>query len=206
MRQIPTVPDTLLRIRDLAVAFGGDSGRQRALDGVSFDIGRGETLCLVGESGCGKTVTAKTILRVLGQNAFIESGIIDYRRTDGSRLDLAALPERDRRLRSIRGNEISMIYQEPMSAMSSMYTVGNQISEVLIRHRRCSRAEARRAAVAAMGSVGIPEPGAALRRLYLRAVGRPAAAGHDRPGAGVRAASARPRMNRPRLWTSPRRP
>ena len=158
MRQIPTAPDTLLRIRDLAVAFGGDSGRQRALDGVSFDIRRGETVCLVGESGCGKTVTAKTILRVLGQNAFIESGIVDYRRTDGSRLDLAALPEQDRRLRSIRGNEISMIYQEPMSAMSSMYTVGNQISEVLIRHRRCSRAEARRAAVATMGSVGIPEP------------------------------------------------
>ena len=158
MRQIPTAPDTLLRIRDLAVAFGGDSGRQRALDGVSFDIRRGETVCLVGESGCGKTVTAKTILRVLGQNAFIESGIVDYRRADGSRLDLAALPERDRHLRSIRGNEISMIYQEPMSAMSSMYTVGNQISEVLIRHRRCSRAEARRAAVATMGSVGIPEP------------------------------------------------
>ena len=158
MRQTPTVPETLLGIRDLAVAFGGDSGRQRALDGVSFDIRRGETVCLVGESGCGKTVTAKTILRVLGQNAFIEAGMVDYRRADGSRLDLAALPERDRRLRSIRGNEISMIYQEPMSAMSSMYTVGNQISEVLIRHRRCSRAEARRAAIATMESVGIPEP------------------------------------------------
>ena len=152
------MPETLLGIRDLAVAFAGDSGRQRALDGVSFDIRRGETVCLVGESGCGKTVTAKTILRVLGQNAFIEAGMVDYRRADGSRLDLAALPERDRRLRSIRGNEISMIYQEPMSAMSSMYTVGNQISEVLIRHRRCSRAEARRAAIATMGSVGMPEP------------------------------------------------
>ena len=158
MRRTPTVPETLLGIRDLAVAFGGDSGRQRALDGVSFDIRRGETVCLVGESGCGKTVTAKTILRVLGQNAFIEAGMVDYRRADGSRLDLAALPERDRRLRSIRGNEISMIYQEPMSAMSSMYTVGNQISEVLIRHRRYSRAEARRAAIATMESVGIPEP------------------------------------------------
>ena len=152
------MPETLLGIRDLAVAFGGDSGRQRALDGVSFDIRRGETVCLVGESGCGKTVTAKTILRVLGQNAFIEAGTVDYLRDDGSRLDLAALPERDRHLRSIRGNEISMIYQEPMSAMSSMYTVGNQISEVLIRHRRCSRAEARRIAIATMGSVGIPEP------------------------------------------------
>ncbi len=152
------MPETLLGIRDLAVAFGGDSGRQRALDGVSFDIRRGETVCLVGESGCGKTVTAKTILRVLGRNAFIEAGVVDYRRDDGCRLDLAALPENDRHLMSIRGNEISMIYQEPMSAMSSMYTVGNQISEVLIRHRRCSRAEARRAAVATMGSVGIPEP------------------------------------------------
>ena len=152
------MPETLLGIRDLAVAFGGEGGRQRALDGVSFDIRRGETVCLVGESGCGKTVTAKTILRVLGQNAFIEAGMVDYRRADGSRLDLAALPERDRHLRSIRGNEISMIYQEPMSAMSSMYTVGNQISEVLIRHRRCSRAVARRVAVATMGSVGIPEP------------------------------------------------
>jgi len=158
MRQTPTAPETLLRIRDLAVAFGSDAGRQRALDGVSFAIGRGETVCLVGESGCGKTVTAKTILRVLGQNAFIEAGTVDYLRADGSRVDLAALPERDRRLQSIRGNEISMIYQEPMSAMSSMYTVGNQISEVLVRHRRCSRREARRAAIATMGSVGIPDP------------------------------------------------
>ena len=158
MRQTPTGPDPLLRIRDLAVAFGGDAGRQRALDGVSFAIGRGETVCLVGESGCGKTVTAKTILRVLGQNAFIEAGTVDYLRADGSRVDLAALPERDRRLQSIRGNEISMIYQEPMSAMSSMYTVGNQISEVLVRHRRCARAEARRAAIATMESVGIPDP------------------------------------------------
>ncbi len=158
MRQTRTAPEMLLQIRDLAVAFGGDAGRQRALDGVNFAIGRAETVCLVGESGCGKTVTAKTILRVLGQNAFIEAGTVDYLRADGSRVDLAALPERDRRLQSIRGNEISMIYQEPMSAMSSMYTVGNQISEVLVRHRRCSRREARRAAIATMGSVGIPDP------------------------------------------------
>ena len=148
----------LLRVRDLAVAFDTDSGRLRALDGVSFAIGDGETVCLVGESGCGKTVTAKTILRVLSQNAAIEAGTMDYRCADGSRVDLASLPERDRRLRSIRGNEISMIYQEPMSAMSSMYTVGNQIAEVLVRHRRCSKAEARRATIDTMRDVGIPDP------------------------------------------------
>ncbi len=158
MRQTRTAPEPLLRVRDLAVAFDTDSGRQRALDGLSFAIGHGETVCLVGESGCGKTVTAQTILRVLGPNAFIEAGMIDYLRADGSRVDLASLAERDRQLRSIRGNEISMIYQEPMSAMSSMYTIGNQISEVLVRHRRCSRADARRAAIATMDNVGIPEP------------------------------------------------
>ena len=158
MRQTRTAPEPLLRVRDLAVAFDTDTGRQRALDGLSFAIGHGETVCLVGESGCGKTVTAQTILRVLGPNAFIEAGMIDYLRADGSRVDLASLAERDRRLRSIRGNEISMIYQEPMSAMSSMYTIGNQISEVLVRHRRCSRADARRAAIATMDNVGIPEP------------------------------------------------
>ena len=158
MRQTRTVPELLLRVRDLAVAFDTDTGRQRALDGLSFAIGHGETVCLVGESGCGKTVTAQTILRVLSQNACIEAGMIDYLRADGSRVDLASLAERDRQLRSIRGNEISMIYQEPMSAMSSMYTIGNQISEVLVRHRRCSRADARRAAIATMDNVGIPEP------------------------------------------------
>ena len=148
----------LLRVRDLAVAFDTAAGRLRALDGVSFAVGHGETVCLVGESGCGKTVTAKTILRVLSQNAVIESGTVDYRCADGGRVDLVSLPERDRRLRSIRGNEIAMIYQEPMSAMSAMYTVGNQIAEVLVRHRRCSKSEARRAAIATMRDVGIPDP------------------------------------------------
>ena len=158
MRQTRTAPETLLRVRDLTVAFDTDSGRLRALDGVSFAIGDGETVCLVGESGCGKTVTAKTILRVLNQNAVIEAGTVDYRCADGDRVDLASLAERDRRLRSIRGNEVSMIYQEPMSAMSAMYTVGNQIAEVLVRHRRCSKAEARRATIATMRDVGIPDP------------------------------------------------
>jgi len=158
MRQTRTMPEMLLRVRDLAVAFDTDSGRQRALDGVSFAIGHGETVCLVGESGCGKTVTAKTILRVLNRNAVIESGMVGYRCADGGRVDLALLPERDRRLRSIRGNEISMIYQEPMSAMSAMYTVGNQIAEVLVRHRRCSATEARHASIATMRDVGIPDP------------------------------------------------
>jgi len=158
MRQTRTAPEMLLRVRDLAVAFDTDSGRQRALDGLSFAIGHGETTCLVGESGCGKTVTAQTIVRVLGHNAVIEAGTIDYLRADGSRIDLASVAERDRQLRAIRGNEISMIYQEPMSAMSSMYTVGNQIAEVLVRHRRCRKADARRAAIATMASVGIPEP------------------------------------------------
>ena len=158
MRQTRTAPEMLLRARDLAVAFDTDSGRLRALDGVSFAIGHGETVCLVGESGCGKTVTAKTILRVLSQNAVIESGMVDYRCADGARVDLASLPERDRRLRSIRGNEVAMIYQEPMSAMSAMYTVGNQIAEVLVRHRRCGKKEARRVAIAAMRDVGIPDP------------------------------------------------
>ena len=157
MRQTRTAPE-MLRVRDLAVAFDTDSGRQRALDGVSFAVEHGETVCLVGESGCGKTVTAKTILRVLSHNAVIESGTVDYRCSDGGRVDLASLPERDRRLRSIRGNEISMIYQEPMSAMSPMYTVGNQIAEVLVRHRRCSNTEARRASIATMRDVGIPDP------------------------------------------------
>ena len=92
MRQTRTAPETLLRVRDLTVAFDTDSGRLRALDGVSFAIGDGETVCLVGESGCGKTVTAKTILRVLNQNAVIEvrHGGLPVRRW-GPRVDLASL-------------------------------------------------------------------------------------------------------------------
>lgn len=158
MPQTPTQSDPLLSVQNLSVSFTGEGGAVQALAKVSFDMRAGETLCLVGESGCGKSLTARSILRVLDRNARIDGGQMLLRTGAGDRLDLAALPERDPRLARLRGNEVSMIYQEPMSALSTMYTIGNQITEGLIHHHRLSRREARTEAIRVMEQVGLPDP------------------------------------------------
>ncbi|RMH22283.1 MAG: ABC transporter ATP-binding protein [Gemmatimonadetes bacterium] len=143
----------LLEIRDLRAYFHTDQGVARAVDGVSFDVREGETLGLVGESGCGKTVTSLSVMGLLPQPpGRIEAG--SSIRFAGEELVGAG----ERRLRSLRGNEIAMIFQEPMTSLNPVYPVGDQIAEALRLHRGMTRAEARARTVELLAEVGIPEP------------------------------------------------
>jgi len=143
--------DTVLKVDNLRTHFRTLDGIVRAVDGVSFEVGKGETLGVVGESGCGKSVTAMTILRLLAMPpASIESGEIWY----GDR-DLLKLSERE--MRSIRGNDISMIFQEPMTSLNPVLTVGRQIGESIELHQGATKKEALDKAVTALDLVGIPE-------------------------------------------------
>jgi len=142
----------LLRVRDLVTSFRTESGRVRAVGGVSFDVPEGANVGLVGESGCGKSVTALSILRLLpSPPAEIEKGAILL---DGQ--NLLALSEAE--MRKIRGNDISMIFQEPMTSLNPVYTVGAQIVEAVRLHQDKSRKEAWDHAVSMLRVVGIPSP------------------------------------------------
>jgi peptide/nickel transport system ATP-binding protein len=141
----------LLRVRDLVTTFRSDSSVVRAVDGVSFDVPEGATVALVGESGCGKSVTALSILRLLSPPGRIESGVVEL---EGR--DLLALPEPE--MRRVRGNVAAMIFQEPMTSLNPVYAVGWQIAEGYRLHRKKSRKEARGRAVELLRLVGIPEP------------------------------------------------
>ena len=147
----------LIAIDNLSVDFALHKHTIRVVDGISLDIPRGKTLCLVGESGCGKSVTAKALLRVIEQPGFIASGKIVLDGADGP-TDIAALAENDKRLRAIRGGEIAMIHQEPMSFLSPLYTIGNQISEGLTLHGKIGKAEARKIGIETLRQVGMPDP------------------------------------------------
>jgi microcin C transport system ATP-binding protein len=141
----------LLDVRGLRISFGG----KEVVHGIDFDIAQGEKLALVGESGSGKTVTALSLLRLV-QNADI-SGVASFAGEGGAPArDLLSLPERQ--LRGIRGKEIAMIFQEPMTALNALYSVGDQIAEVLELHEGMSKRDAREAAVQLLADTGIPEP------------------------------------------------
>ena len=144
--------DELLRIENLRTFFYGEAGVARAVDGVSFAIGAGETVGLVGESGCGKSVTALSVLRLVRPPGRIEAGsriLFDGR-------DLVTIEERE--LRAVRGARIAMVFQEPMTALNPVFTVGEQIAEVVRIHAHASRRDAWQRAVEMLQIVGIPAP------------------------------------------------
>jgi oligopeptide/dipeptide ABC transporter ATP-binding protein len=143
--------ETLLTVRDLRTHFPTEDGLVRAVDGVSFRIRRGETFALVGESGCGKSQTAFSILRILQRPGRIAGGSIHLGRTE-----LTALGERQ--MRDLRGGQISMIFQEPMSSLNPVFTCGSQIVEAIRLHQKVAGADARRIAVDLLAKVGIPDP------------------------------------------------
>jgi peptide/nickel transport system ATP-binding protein len=144
--------DVVLSVRDLRTQFFTRDGVVRAVDGVSFDLKRGETLCIVGESGCGKSVTALSILGLIPQGAGrIVGGSIKFEGTE-----LTALPERE--MRRIRGNRISMIFQEPMTSLNPVLTVGDQIAETLQIHQNLDRRTAWKRAIEMLELVRIAEP------------------------------------------------
>jgi peptide/nickel transport system ATP-binding protein len=146
------MPGPLLTVRDLVVSFRTDQGRVRAVDGVSFDVPRGKTLGLVGESGSGKSVTALSLMGLLPKpHATVERGSIVL---DG--LDLTRASER--MLRTVRGKRIAMIFQEPMTSLNPVLTVGDQIVEAVRAHQTLSRTQARKQAIDLLKRVGIPAP------------------------------------------------
>lgn len=147
----------LLSVRDLKTYFMMDEGVVKAVDGVSFDVHAGKVFGIVGESGCGKTVTMKAVLRVVEPPGRIVGGSILLRRGD-ELIDLAGLAANGKQMRSIRGAEISLIPQEPMASFSPVHTIGNQIVETIMLHRPVRKAEARRIAVQLLRDVGIPMP------------------------------------------------
>ena len=148
----------LLQIEQLRAHIYLDEGVVQAVNGVSLELERGQTLALVGESGAGKSVVAQSILRILPDNAKIEGGRILFSRNGDPPMDLAQLPPDGNRMQAIRGDAIGMIFQEPMTSLSPVHTIGDQIGETVRLHRGATRSAARLAAVDALGAVGFPDP------------------------------------------------
>jgi len=152
----PEAAATLLSVRDLSVSFDTEGGTLRALDHLSFDLPRGRSIALVGESGCGKSVTAQAILRLItSPPGHIDGGEIFLEGTD-----LLKLPERA--MREVRGGKIGMVFQDPMTALNPVYTVAFQLMEAIRLHRPVSRSQARRMAIEGLKRVGFPDPEARI--------------------------------------------
>ena len=153
----------ILSVRNLKTYFHQDEGVVRAVDGASFDLHPGKTLGIVGESGCGKSVTARSILRIVERPGRIESGEIILRRPRGDgrgveAIDLVKLDPHGRQIRAIRGGEIALIFQEPMTSFSAFHTVGNQMIEAIRLHSDLTKRQARARAIDLLRMVGIPRP------------------------------------------------
>src|SRR5437899_1504080 len=153
----------LLSVRNLKTYFPQDEGLVKAVDGVSFDLYPGVTLGIVGESGCGKSVTARSILRIVDRPGRIVEGEIHFRRSPSNGagadvVDLAKLEPNGAEMRAIRGAEIALIFQEPMSSFSPVHSVGNQIIEAIRLHQPVGRREAREKTIEILRRVGVSTP------------------------------------------------
>src|SRR5690348_8594930 len=145
------MPERLLEVKDLKVRFATEDGVVRAVDGVDFELDRGKVLGIVGESGSGKSVTAMTLLGLTRDKNTRFEGEVDYKGDN-----LLEMPES--RLRTVRGAQIAMIFQDPMTSLNPVYTVGDQIIEAIVTHEQASKGEAKRRAVELLRQVGIPNP------------------------------------------------
>jgi peptide/nickel transport system ATP-binding protein len=150
--------EPILQVQSLHTHFFADEGVVRAVDGVSFDLYAGRTLGIVGESGCGKSVTTRSILRIVDRPGRIVSGVVKLRRPDGSVADLTTLEPDGRVMRAIRGGEIGLVFQEPMSSLSAFHTIGNQLQEAILLHDSIGKKAARAKAIDLLAMVGIPRP------------------------------------------------
>jgi peptide/nickel transport system ATP-binding protein len=151
--------DVLLEIKGLKISFPLDEGKVRAVEGLNLSIRRGEVVGVVGESGCGKTVAAQSILRIIPAPGRIDAGQILFRPTGapaGGVVDIARLNPTGRQIRDIRGRDIAMIFQEPMSSFSPVHTIGSQIIEAIRLHQSVTPAQARQKAIDLLRLVGIP--------------------------------------------------
>lgn len=150
-------PKNLVEIRDLVVRFRTDEGIVSAVNSVSYDIPIGETMGIVGESGCGKSVTSNAIMRILPENGWIQSGKILFNSKLGV-FDIAQLPDKDKRLVQLHGREMAMIFQEPMTSFCPVYTIGNQIMEALRLHTDTPKKELKNRAIELLKKVKIAKP------------------------------------------------
>ncbi|MEM4414299.1 MAG: ABC transporter ATP-binding protein, partial [Candidatus Caldarchaeum sp.] len=150
--------NTLIELHDLKTYFYTEDGVVKAVDGVSFSIEKQKTLGVVGESGCGKSVTALSIMGLIPMPpGKILGGSIIYHR-NGQEIELTKLDPKGKQYREIRGNEIAMIFQEPMTSLNPVYTIGNQIMEAIMLHQKVGKREARARAIEMLKAVGIPSP------------------------------------------------
>src|SRR5437667_730274 len=159
----PTAAAPLLSVRNLKTYFTQDEGTVRAVDGVSFDLYPGVTLGVVGESGCGKSITARSILRIVDRPGRIVEGEIHFRRSASNGagadvVDLAKLEPNSAEMRAIRGAQIALIFQEPMSSFSPVHSVGKQTSEAIRLHQPVGRREARDKTIEILRRVGVSTP------------------------------------------------
>lgn len=163
----------LIQVDDLKTYFFLDEGIVHAVDGVDFHINRGETLGVVGESGCGKSVMARSVMRIVPRPGRIVQGkIVLHRRSKSDNgiserdevLDLTAMDPQSREIRAIRGCEISMVFQEPMTSLSPVHTIANQITEAITLHQKVSKDQARRIAIETLDLVGMPQPSRTIDR------------------------------------------
>ena len=143
--------DRILEVKDLELGFNTYAGQVQALRGVDFHLNKGETLAIVGESGSGKSVTIKAVTKLLAANAVVKGGSITYKGQD-------ILNMGDKELSVLRGNEISLIFQDPLSSLDPVMKIGKQITETLRIKLKMSKEEAKKRAIELMGAVGIPEP------------------------------------------------
>jgi peptide/nickel transport system ATP-binding protein len=156
--------EPVLVLSRVTVELETRAGLVRPVDDVSLTLARGEALGLVGESGCGKTMTALSVLRLLPEGARIASGAVELRSTENDDvIDLATLPPRA--LRAVRGDRVAIVFQDPMASLNPVMSIGAQIAEAVRAHRKVSRRAAWERAVVVLGQVGIPEPAARARAL-----------------------------------------
>jgi peptide/nickel transport system ATP-binding protein len=149
--------ENLVEVRDLYVRFRTDEGIVYAVNGVSYDIEIGKTMGIVGESGCGKSVSANTMMQLLPDNGWVESGSIMYNAPDGV-FDVTKLDKKDRRTALVHGKEMAMIFQEPMTSFCPVYTIGNQITEAVRLHTNLPKTERRDYVIGLLRKVGIAKP------------------------------------------------
>ncbi len=154
-----TTDANLLEVRNLKISFKTDEGIITAVDGINFSVKQGQTLGIVGESGSGKSVSTWSIMRLLPKNSIIDkASSIQFQRKSGKVVEITNLKPNSRELRKIRGGEVALIFQEPMSSFSPVYTIGNQIMEAVLQHRDVSKEEAQEIAIDMLDRVGISNP------------------------------------------------
>jgi peptide/nickel transport system ATP-binding protein len=149
--------DNILEVRDLKTHFPTSEGLVKAVEGATFNLARGRTLCIVGESGSGKSITARSVMQIVSSPGRVVGGEILYRRElDTVPMDLAKMHPNSPEIRAIRGRDIAMIFQEPMSSLSPVHTIGHQMIEMIRLHQPLGKAEAREKAIRLLKRVGIP--------------------------------------------------